>query len=478
MATPHRPYIPPERSSNPPDLADRKESSTAAILTDILLKALVGRSIETGKRLITQYAEFLRSLSPNDPGAPRLHYVLAGWTEYSELAVETCRRLREAYRQARPDLPLKAWGWIEAGNVSLALYENDAEKLVAACGWLKDNSSRFDPSGELLAIIDLAQARLTKRQAGYPAALGLVRSAIQRYLKADLPGMEAISRVTEGWLLMQSGDLQAARETWDKARSFLTETEDWTALANMRFAEARHFCRCRMYEEALRAFQDSDEMHSRYAPNHRTRRRVLIEWANLELRMAVKISDSDRARADKLRKHAADRIAQAEKLLKDDRDDHRNRVRLYLAQANDATKGARPLLVKARQAARRAYELAKQHANTLMMARARLKQAKIESSAVKDDSSPIRIFVRAAQFSTEALELSRKIQSDRLTARIHTFRGNLFFDFPFADRKQASSECEAAKERMRRHQDVDYVVEEIKALEEQLESDPWEPKKA
>jgi hypothetical protein len=112
-----------------------------------------------------------------------------------------------------------------------------------------------------------------------------------------------------------------------------------------------------------------------------------------------------------------------------------------------------------------------------MMARARLKQAKIEKDAARDDASPIRIFVRAAQLSTEALKLSLHIQSDRLAARIHTFRGNLFFDFPFADRDQAISECEAAKGRMRRHQDVDYVVAAIEALEKKLESQPWEPKK-
>lgn len=475
MATPHRAQFSTPDIQNSAGNSGHQET-TITFLTNLLFDALVHRKIENGKRIILEHEKFLKSVSADDQDAPRLHFVLAGWAEYSRIAVETTRRLREAYQQARPNLSLKAWGWIEAGNVSLALYENDWERLSAACNWVRGNCSRFNPSGELLAIVDLAQGRLTKRRGEYAAALELVQSAIGQYARAELPGMVAVSRVTEGWLLMQRGDLETSGEVWAKAHSFLNHTEDYTALSNMRFGEARHFCRSGKEKEALKAFQESDEMHSKFAPNHRTRRRVLIEWANLELRIAVKISHVDLDCANTLRKSAADHIRQAKELLQEDPDDHRNWVRLYLAQANDAMKGARRSLVNARNCSRKAYELAKQHQNTLMMARARLKQAKIESGE-KEASDRIRMFVRAAQFSTEALELSRQVQSDRLAARVHTFRGNLFFDYPFRDVEQASMECEKAKECMQGHQDVDYVVEAIRALEKKLKTDTWAPKK-
>lgn len=271
---------------------------------------------------------------------------------------------------------------------------------------------------------------------------------------------------------MQLGDLEASTRLWKEAYSCLEGTEDWTSLGNIRFAEARCLCREDKEEEALKAFEQAYESHSRYVPHPRTLRRVLIEWANLELRMASRMKDH--ARATQLKENSARRIARVREFLKADPKDFRNDLRLRLAEANQALRGIKPSLVRARRLAAKAYKAAEERNDILMMARAARKKASIEYRAVTNGSvpcvDPVRTLVRAARYSTEALALSREVHNDRLQARIHTLRGKIFLEFPFRDPEEAKAECEAAGECLSHHQDSDYVVKEVETLRRKIEA--------
>jgi tetratricopeptide (TPR) repeat protein len=444
---------------------------TIQSLVASLHKALVSRKIEQGKRLLSKHASILKRMAPLHPSAPRALYVLSGWAGYSEQAVAIARKLDGAYRPKAPSsFSHEAVCEIMAGKASLALYEGKFEEIQEAWQWMQHHQRHFQASPELSATMNFVMSRGAKKEAQYDLALNLIPLVIQQYEQAQLPGMVAVARATEGWLLVQRGDNARAAQSWEAAYPVLKNSEDWTVLGNIRLFEARRYGRDAEYAKALLAFEEAAELYAKCVPHHRSLRRVLLETANMELRLAYR--EPDAARARELSDSAGKHIERAEALLKPDPGDIRNSLRLLISLTNKYMCGVHRLLYLARGHARRAYDLAKKHRDGLMQARACYKQAVIEFRAADDDmlncEDPVHRRLLACGFASEGLELASHFNSDRLEARLHTLLGNLFLAFPFRDPDYAQSNWEAAVERMARHQDRDYVMQEIEALGRKL----------
>ena len=442
---------------------------TIQSLVESLHKALVSRKIEHGKQLLSKHASIFNGMSRLHPAAPRALYVLSGWAAYSGQAVSIARKLDGAYRPKAPaSFSHEAVCEIMAGKASLALYEGKFEEIQEAWQWMQHHQRHFQASPELSATMNFVMSRGAKKEAQYDMALNLIRLAIQQYEQARLPGMVAVAKATEGWLLVQLGDNAGAAQSWEAAYPVLKNSEDWTVLGNIRLFEARRCGRDAQYAQALLAFEEAAALYAKCIPHHRSLRRVLLETANMELRLAYR--ESDAARARELSDSAGKHIERAEALLKPDPGDIRNSLRLLISLTNKYMCGVHRLLYLARSHAKKAYDLAKKHRDGLMQARACYKQAVIESRAADlpgcEDSAHRRLL--ACGFASEGLELASHFNSDRLEARLHTLLGNLFLACPFNDPDYAESNWEAAVERMERHQDRDYVMQEIEALGRKL----------
>ena len=195
----------------------------------------------------------------------------------------------------------------------------------------------------------------------------------------------------------------------------------------------------------------------------------MLELANLEHRLASR--EADCARAAELRQSAGSNIERTQRLLESDPADVRNRLRLFIAETNQALCSQHPSLYIASCRATEAYDLAKNNQDVLMAARACYKLALIESRrATSICDCPPRARFSACRHATEALRLSKQLHNDRLTARIHTLLGNLFLEYPFRDIPRATSEWEAAEQSMVKHKDLDYVVKRIRELGVRIES--------
>jgi hypothetical protein len=437
--------------------------------------ALTSRQIPRAQGLIQAEQSGLRAISPDDPDTPALFYLLAATAEYSEVAAEIVRRLDSTYRQDQPPpCSFSDWGCIEAGKALFALYEGRDSDVDTAWQWVKESAFRFAPGAELLATLDLTRARAKKKAAVYPLALDLARSAIRRYDQAALPGMVAVARVTESWLLTQLGDSNGARQSREAAFDYLKGTEDWTAQANILFAEARVLCRSNVEDKGCEVFKKAITLYARCVPSHRSLRRVLLELANVELRIAMRQSDSARAR--ELRESAQQNIERAKQLLDGDTTDIRNHGRYFLAMTNKALHSLHPKLRDARNLASQAYQFAARQNDVLIMARALYKQALIEFRAAEFEDMPARAYLLSCHYATGALVLAGRLNNDRLAARIHTLLGNLYLGFPFHNRDYAVREWEAAMHSMIQHEDTDYVVQEIQALGEKLHSSMPSPR--
>jgi tetratricopeptide (TPR) repeat protein len=439
-------------------------------LIEVLFCELTSRQIQEGSALIDREEARLRSIRPEDVGASRSLYVLGGWGEYSKTAAEIARLLQNKYdRNPWPMASFADWGWIVGGRVLLALGDGRYADVDESWQWIQDNAGKFNPPTELLATIDLAKAHAKRKCASYPEALDLVRSAVRRYREANLPGMLAVAQALEGWLLTQLGDRQSASQSWSEAFSSLQGTEDSSLLGNIIFWRGRDRCRADFEEEGRALLLESAGLHELLQPPHRNLRHIHTDLADLELRMFSRCTDT--VRAAELWKSAGGHIKQAEALLKNDDADHRNRIRLLLAQANHALLAPIPNFYIARIKAQQASKLAKKHADKLMIARALYKQAVIEKRDSENEhcTNPIRRLVNACRYAMEALDLAGELHSDRLAARIHTLLGNVFVEFPFCDPEYAAQHWDAAVERMSQHEDFDYVVSQIMELGKKLE---------
>lgn len=442
-----------------------------------LRELLVRRRIESGRNMIREQEDVLRSVSPGDPVAPYLFFVMSAWAEYSKPALEIAGALASAYKEESwPTLSLIAFASIHAGWAALALYRGADSEVETHCHWIFDHAHHFGGDCELLGSVNLTLARSRKKRALYDSSLELAESAETLFGQAHLPGLVAVSQATKAWLWMQLGHVEdKSLQCCEQARHFLEkDTEDWTILANIRFGEARRRCRAGGDEEGCAALQDAIDLYCKSDPPHRNLSRALTEQANVLHRMASSCSDPVLAKS--LRQRAAGNIIRAEKLLGNGDDDPRNYSRLLRSMVTQHLHALHPSLQKARQAANAALEFARKHKDKLMIARALYKLALIEYRAARYFAGcerPVYALVCAGRYATDALVLADQMCNSRLSARIHTLRGNIFLEAPFCDVGAATEEWQAAVDLMKSNPDLDYVVEQIHFLGQRLDLPVW-----
>jgi hypothetical protein len=443
-----------------------------AELLNALLESFYNRNISQLKRLLVEHQSALEAMNPHIIEAPLIFFVLACCLEYRPALLACVKRINQEY-SAQPwrDLRLPEWAWIEIGRARLAYYENRDQDVDAAIQWIYDNAPRFGPSNDLLAAADLTKAQSLKRRARYGEALQFARRAVIGY--ASLPRMAAVANITLGWLLLQTGNVAEAAQVWAESERLLADADDPANRANIIFYKARRLARANLERESEIAHETAAGYYLTCDPRPRNLRRVLLSLSDLQYRMAGKRPHS----ATALRDAAAKNIAFAEKLLADDPTDIRNHGRLLLAKVNRALYGDARSCSAARREAKAAFDFAKNHQDQLIMARARLRQATVEQLSGASQDRPERILARAAHYAQEALEYATALENDRLTARCHKFLGTLYLNEPFSDVAAARSHYEAAVQCMARHEDLDYLVEDIRGLGKQLESSRLSPQR-
>jgi tetratricopeptide (TPR) repeat protein len=445
------------------------------MLAQFLFDDLVLRRIESGRKRIDREQNALRTIAPTNADAPYVVYVLAGWAEYSAVASEIVGNLLADYsKQGWPDISISAWGFIQTGMATLASCRGHEADVAMHFQWLEQHAAHLRRKDELLGTAQLAMARIKKRKGAYIPALDLALLAASNYSRAGLPGMEAVARIIEAWTLGQLGRTLEAQESFARASTWLDTTEDCALRGYIAYAEARRLRHSDLEEQARSAYKKAADLYLQSVPPHRTLRRVLLDWADLEYRMSS-ASKADACRAE-LCKSAAAKVNEAINLI--DSSDFRNKIRLKLVQVNEALHGPAHSYANARSLAKEAYDIARSKDDHLMMARALYKQAKIEHYMTRNGACDnlVRLMVRALQHLAGALKLANDLDNARLIARIHTLRATILFEFPFCDKESATEEFEAAVKAMQHRQDSDYIARKITHLEQRLRSPVWTPK--
>ena len=269
-------------------------------LADVLLSSIFWRKIGHGKELLAQNERALEAV-PAGSLPPRLFFALACWVEYFPAIRQMMARHAQEYDQRPwPDLTMRDFGTVKAGAARLAYHEGRDTDVQTATRWVRDNAYHLSACPELLGTVDLTEAQSLKRQGLYPRALETVTSALKEYSRANLEGMIAVTKVLEGWLLLQTGHDYEASQSWAVGSKFLLHTDDAANCGNIKYYEARQLARWGLDKESREAHRAAAEFFTTWDLPSRNLRRVLFGLADLELRMAVK--DQDPAQAADLRR--------------------------------------------------------------------------------------------------------------------------------------------------------------------------------
>jgi tetratricopeptide (TPR) repeat protein len=263
--------------------------------------------------------------------------------------------------------------------------------------------------------------------------------------------MAAVMRVLESWLLFQKGNEREAARILDQAESVLRPTDDDITLGNIYSAHGRMIRRHGQYKQALHFFARAIEHFQRRNPQHRNLARSLANIAHVQRLIAAQImhhmdTEAERRRKSKsktkgvaaqggpstdsrrhyeeLRSNAFANLEQAEKIYRYHSHHHgigtvlENRGLLHLDSGE---------LDLAAQEGARAYSVAKEENDAIVMARARLLQCKVEHGQLDEQiegSTRTWDHVQAARdYAREAVEAASHTQNLRLRALAYIWRG-------------------------------------------------------
>ena len=218
--------------------------------------------------------------------------------------------------------------------------------------------------------------------------------------------------------------------------------------------------------EAFEGYEKAGTYYRRSPYAHRNLRRTLLGLAELELRFAKTFPDK---RADWIL--AADNnINEVKRLMKDDPGDFRNKARLLLVEVNRAL--LIPHLHRARAFSQAAYKYAEDHADPVMMARARLRQAGVEyfASGYEGEIKPTLTVQRSLEYARTALPLAEKIDNFRLQVRTHTLIAQLhMMESPYQDVPLADHHCCEAQAIVGNHEGMGHLTDGIVSVLKKFE---------
>jgi tetratricopeptide (TPR) repeat protein len=308
------------------------------------------------------------------------------------------------------------------------------------------------------------------------------------------PKMASVMRVLESWLLFQKGQFREAVRILDRAEADLSSTDDDITLGNIYSAHGRMIRRQGQYHQSLKYFSRAIEHFTKRNPQHRNLARSLANIAYVQRLIASQLiqqmdSEAERHRKAKsakpgaatrgrqqsrreqyeeLRASAFANLEQAEKIYVHHNHHHgignvlENRGLLYLDSGE---------LDKAAAEGAHAYEVGKQENDSIIMARARLLQCKVEYAQLEEEiEGSTRTWEHAQtarDYGRDAVEAATHTQNQRLLARAYIWRGLTAAQPAIHDLDDARHCLDRASTFMKIAEDED-VFHELQLLKQKL----------
>lgn len=456
-------------------------------LNQALIEALIERRVSLGFSLLDKHKTLLHGFTSEQPNAAALVLSIAQWVDLgygdARLVEEALTKFPESLRRR---MPLVEFLLLRMAEAFCAIAREESDSAIRLLGFVLNAEEELGDK-RLMAIAHFWKGRSHRKKGEYDAARSDIVGARELMEEIGAPKLAAVIRIQESWLLFQKGQSEQALRLLEIAERQLSKTDDWLSLGNIESARGRVVRQVGKYAEALEHFDRAVKTYGQRDPNHRNLARALVNAAYVRRLLALHLRKRIDARARQPgRKSASVRV-----------DGHQQRFnalcQLALRDLKRAGEiyalhqhygGTGSVLVNtgylhldggeidvAASEASRAYQLAQDKKDQILMARARILLAATENAHVDEqlgEDADTAVHANAArQCSDEAVRLAQQTQNRSLIAEAHLARGATAANDFFQDWEEAKS-CVAAASELLSPEDRDHVWEEMLLLKSRI----------
>jgi tetratricopeptide (TPR) repeat protein len=461
--------------------------SALSELTSWLNEVLEPRHIQDGFRILEQNASELDRLDPQEATAAHAVLCIAEWVDagYSDQRLIDAL-LQKFSTQHRRSMPIGEYLLLRMAEAFSCIAREDADSAISLLHFvLQAERELNDP--RLMVLAHFWKGRAHRKKGEYDAALHDIAEARRLANRLHTSSLTALIHIQEGWINFQLGRPKEGLRLLDQAEAALKGTDDWLALGNIESARGRIVRRSGEYAQALYHFDKAVAIYARRYPNHRNLARALVNAAYVKRLIALQLRKRIDARAAGPTRGAEEMESRGAahsryiKLCREALDQLHHAGEIYAHHQNHIGTGTvlvnagqlhldQGEIERAAQEAVKAYELAQQKHDHILMARARLLQSAAENARVEEQLEDADLAVHAnlaRQYSEEAIALAKHTENRRLTAGAYLARGNCAANDFFQDWDEAKQYVELAASLIG-VEDRDHLWEEMAMLKSRI----------
>ncbi len=295
---------------------------------------------------------------------------------------------------------------------------------------------------------------------------------------AELAGASkliAVTKIHESWLAFQSGKRQYAFDLLKEAETELLPTGHSLSLGNIESARGRFVRRSGDYAGALHHFEAAMKLYQIGCPDHPNMARALVNAAYVKRLMALDLQPRDgqasggvHAKSLRMSREALALLEQAGRIY--DLHQHQsgsgsvlvNVAHIHLESGD---------IDQATTEAQRAYDLAEEKGDQILMARAKSVQSAVELARSEEqlgDEPNIGLHANAAvDYAEAAIKLAHHTQNKRLLCEAYITRGLVAASEFFQDWELAKEYVGKAAGLLT-HDDRDHLYKQLGGLKARL----------
>ncbi len=327
----------------------------------------------------------------------------------------------------------------------------------------------------LLFLANFWKGRAHRKLGEYEHAASNIATARQAAEHAGAPKLMAVTKIHESWLAFQSGKRQHAFDLLTEAETELLPTGHSLSLGNIESARGRFVRRSGDYAGALRHFEAAMKLYQLGCPDHPNMARALVNAAYVKRLMALELQPRDgqasgivHAKSLRMSREALTMLEGAGKIYS--LHQHQTGSGSVLVNAAHIHLECGDIDQAATEA-QRAFNLAEEKGDQILMARAKAVQSAVELARSEEqlgDEPNIGLHAHAAVDHAEAaIALARQTQNKRLLCEACIARGLVAASDFFQDWELAK-EFVGKAAGLLTHDDRDHLYKQLGGLKAKL----------
>jgi tetratricopeptide (TPR) repeat protein len=329
----------------------------------------------------------------------------------------------------------------------------------------------------LVFLTHLWKGRSHRKKGEYKNASWHIQAARSSAERLENEKLVAVIKIHESWLVFQNGDLRRALQLLDEAEKELRPIGHALSLGNIESARGRFIRRSGKYQDALMHFERAIELYKDDFSHHPNLARAMVNAAYVRRLMALDLRAT--ANRGQARGHVNSKYL---KLTRDALELLKQAGEIYANHHHQSGTGS--VLVnsgflhlecgdieRASIEANRAFKLAEEKRDLILMTRARTLQSavnrvKSEEQIGGDEEAYVHARL-AVERAGEAIDLAKQTQNRRLLAEAYIARGLAALDDQNRD-VQMARQCASEAGTLLGEGDRDHLLKELGELKERI----------